>query len=68
MARRLALDAKYVFPAFEDVWYHLWRERKLPTVIGRLFNTVGPRQSARYGMVLPRFVAAAMSETCRRET
>ena len=31
VARRLALDPKYVFPAFEDVWYYLWRERKLPT-------------------------------------
>jgi uncharacterized protein (DUF2126 family)/transglutaminase-like putative cysteine protease len=30
VARRLGLDAKYVFPAFEDTWYYLWRERKLP--------------------------------------
>ncbi len=30
VASRLSLDAKYVFPAYEDVWYHLWRERKLP--------------------------------------
>ncbi len=30
VARRLALDPKYVFPAYEDVWYYLWRERKLP--------------------------------------
>ena len=35
------------------------RERKLPVIIARLFNTVGPRQTGRYGMVLPRFVAAA---------
>jgi UDP-glucose 4-epimerase len=35
-------------------------ERKLPVVIARLFNTVGPRQTGRYGMVLPRFVAAAI--------
>lgn len=34
-------------------------ERKLPVVIARLFNTVGPRQTGRYGMVLPRFIAAA---------
>lgn len=34
-------------------------ERGLPVVIARLFNTVGPRQTGRYGMVLPRFVAAA---------
>jgi uncharacterized protein (DUF2126 family) len=31
VAKRLGLDPKYVFPAFEDVWYYLWRERKLPT-------------------------------------
>jgi UDP-glucose 4-epimerase len=35
------------------------RERGLPVVIARLFNTVGPRQSGRYGMVLPRFIQAA---------
>lgn len=33
-----------------------WRERKLPTVVVRLFNTVGPRQTGQYGMVVPRFV------------
>jgi UDP-glucose 4-epimerase len=37
------------------------RERSLPAVITRLFNTVGPRQTGRYGMVLPRFIAAAKS-------
>jgi UDP-glucose 4-epimerase len=35
------------------------RERQLPVVVARLFNTVGPRQTGRYGMVLPRFIAAA---------
>ena len=35
------------------------RERGLPVVIARLFNTVGPRQTGRYGMVLPRFITAA---------
>ena len=35
------------------------KERGLPVVIARLFNTVGPRQTGRYGMVLPRFIAAA---------
>lgn len=35
------------------------KERGLPVTIVRLFNTVGPRQTGRYGMVLPRFVAAA---------
>jgi nucleoside-diphosphate-sugar epimerase len=37
-----------------------WKEKRLPVVIGRLFNTVGPRQSGRYGMVLPTFVTQAM--------
>jgi len=35
------------------------KERELPVTIVRLFNTVGPRQTGRYGMVLPRFIAAA---------
>ena len=35
------------------------REKDLPVIICRLFNTVGPRQTGRYGMVLPRFIAAA---------
>lgn len=39
----------------------LWRDRKLPGTVARFFNTVGPRQSGRYGMVLPRFVAAALA-------
>lgn len=34
-------------------------EKNLPIIIARLFNTVGPRQTGRYGMVLPRFIAAA---------
>lgn len=38
-----------------------WRERRLPTVIARLFNTVGPRQTGRYGMVVPRFVRQALT-------
>ena len=37
------------------------KERALPVVIARLFNTVGPRQTGRYGMVLPRFIEAARS-------
>jgi UDP-glucose 4-epimerase len=37
-----------------------WRERKLPVVIVRLFNTVGPRQTGRYGMVVPSFVKQAL--------
>jgi UDP-glucose 4-epimerase len=35
------------------------KERELPVVIARIFNTVGPRQTGRYGMVLPRFIGAA---------
>jgi UDP-glucose 4-epimerase len=38
-----------------------WKERKLPVVIARLFNTVGPRQTGRYGMVIPTFVRQALS-------
>ena len=38
-----------------------WRERKLPTVVARLFNTVGPRQTGRYGMVIPNFVRQALA-------
>jgi UDP-glucose 4-epimerase len=37
-----------------------WHQHQLPTVICRFFNTVGPRQIGRYGMVLPRFVQAAL--------
>ncbi len=38
-----------------------WKEKGLPVTIFRLFNTVGPRQVGRYGMVLPRFVAWALA-------
>ncbi len=37
-----------------------WRERKQPVIVMRLFNTVGPRQIGRYGMVLPNFVRQAL--------
>ena len=37
-----------------------WKERKLPVVVVRLFNTVGPRQTGQYGMVLPTFVRQAL--------
>ncbi len=37
-----------------------WHEQGLPSIIVRLFNTVGPRQSGRYGMVIPRFVGQAL--------
>jgi len=38
-----------------------FRSKNLPVVIGRFFNTIGPRQSAQYGMVIPRFVRQALS-------
>ncbi len=37
-----------------------WRERRMPTVAARFFNTVGPRQTGQYGMVIPRFVGQAL--------
>lgn len=45
-----------------DEWLGLaaWREQGTPVVIARIFNTVGPRQIGRWGMVLPRFVEAAL--------
>lgn len=38
-----------------------WKERKLPVVVIRLFNTVGPRQTGQYGMVIPNFVRQALA-------
>src|SRR5260221_6627811 len=38
-----------------------WREKKLPTVVVRLFNTVGARQTGQYGMVIPTFVKQALA-------
>jgi UDP-glucose 4-epimerase len=40
-----------------------WKEKKLPVIVARLFNTVGPRQTGRYGMVLPNFVKSALDHT-----
>jgi UDP-glucose 4-epimerase len=45
----------------EILAYAYNRERGLPTIVVRLFNTVGPRQSAAYGMVIPRFVRQALA-------
>jgi UDP-glucose 4-epimerase len=39
-----------------------WKEKRLPVIIARLFNTVGPRQTGRYGMVLPNFVRQALED------
>ncbi len=48
--------------AIEEILAHTyWREHGLSTVIARLFNTVGPRQRGRYGMVIPRFVDQALA-------
>ena len=49
-----AIDEFYAF--------QLNKQKGLPVTIARLFNTVGPRQSGSYGMVLPRFVSAALSD------
>ncbi|OGX40530.1 MAG: nucleoside-diphosphate sugar epimerase [Omnitrophica WOR_2 bacterium RIFCSPHIGHO2_02_FULL_68_15] len=45
----------------EILAYVYWKEKGVPTVIVRLFNTVGPRQSGAYGMVIPRFVSQALA-------
>lgn len=47
--------------ALDETLAHLfWSDRAVPTVIARLFNVAGPRQSGRYGMVIPRFVEQAL--------
>jgi UDP-glucose 4-epimerase len=47
--------------AIEEILaYTYWRQKGLPTVIVRLFNTVGPRQTGHYGMVIPRFANQAV--------
>jgi UDP-glucose 4-epimerase len=38
-----------------------WQEKKLPTIIVRLFNTIGPRQTGQYGMVVPTFIRQAVA-------
>jgi len=38
-----------------------WQERRLPTIAVRFFNTIGPRQTGRYGMVVPRFIGQAIN-------
>ena len=50
-------DAKAIEEAMA---FALYQEKKLPVTTVRLFNTVGPRQTGRYGMVVPRFVHAAI--------
>src|SRR5438270_13812163 len=58
-ARRWAYAESKALDEFLALAYH--QERGLDCVIARLFNTVGPRQSGQYGMVVPRFVAAALA-------
>ena len=57
--RRWAYAESKALDEFLTLAYH--QERGLDCVIVRLFNTVGPRQSGQYGMVIPRFVAAALA-------
>jgi UDP-glucose 4-epimerase len=56
--------ARWSYSASKAIDEHLamafWRERQIPTIIGRFFNTVGPRQTGAYGMVVPRLVAQAL--------
>jgi UDP-glucose 4-epimerase len=56
---RWAYACSKALDEFLAIAYH--RERQLPTVVGRLFNTVGPRQTGRYGMVVPTFVRQALA-------
>ena len=58
-ARRWAYAESKALDEFLALAYH--QERGLDCVIVRLFNTVGPRQSGQYGMVVPRFVSAALA-------
>jgi UDP-glucose 4-epimerase len=58
-ARRWAYAESKALDEFLALAYH--QERSLDCVIVRLFNTVGPRQSGQYGMVIPRFVQAALA-------
>jgi len=56
--RRWAYACSKSFDEFLALAYH--EEKKLPVIITRLFNTVGPRQTGQYGMVLPNFVQKAL--------
>jgi UDP-glucose 4-epimerase len=56
---RWAYAASKLIDEFLTIAY--WKEKKLPTTVVRLFNTVGPRQTGRYGMVIPSFVHQAIA-------
>jgi nucleoside-diphosphate-sugar epimerase len=58
-ARRWAYAESKALDEFLALAYH--QERQLDCIIARLFNTVGPKQSGQYGMVIPRFVQAALA-------
>ncbi|TMG24549.1 MAG: NAD-dependent epimerase/dehydratase family protein [Chloroflexi bacterium] len=59
------LKARWAYATSKEVdeifAFEYWRQRKLPTVVARLFNCVGPRQTGAYGMVVPRFVRQALT-------
>ena len=57
LSRWFYASAKAIDEAFALAY---WNERQLPVTVVRLFNTVGPRQTGRYGMVVPRFVRWAL--------
>jgi UDP-glucose 4-epimerase len=56
---RWAYATSKALDEFLALAYH--RSQSLPVIIGRFFNTIGPRQSAQYGMVIPRFVRQALA-------
>jgi UDP-glucose 4-epimerase len=57
---RWAYACSKAIDEFLALAYH--RERKLPVIVVRLFNTVGPKQTGRYGMVIPTFVRQALTD------
>ncbi|HUL73381.1 MAG TPA: GDP-mannose 4,6-dehydratase [Vicinamibacterales bacterium] len=59
LKHRWAYACSKALDEFLALAYH--RERKLPVIVARLFNTVGPRQTGRYGMVIPTFVRQALT-------
>jgi UDP-glucose 4-epimerase len=58
-SERLSYACSKAIDEFLAIAY--WKEKKLPTIVARLFNTVGPRQTGQYGMVVPNFVRQALS-------
>jgi len=57
---RWSYAASKLIDEYTAIAYH--RTKKLPVIIVRLFNTVGPRQTGRYGMVIPRFIEQALED------